>query len=249
MELLTFDIGAGESKIFQRAGRLLEVIDAAYPLTVKPWGDGGAQGESLVNVLSGLYLRQGFSGFEVQSATAQSVTLMVTDSDGGSRRQPGLVRVVDQGAEKTRAGLQFITSLGQAASVGQNAVVALQPNGRRLIVKKLSLSSTVAGRVQIGKATSLGTASGAPVALDCNKLDSGAAPLSRYALGYSAGIGPTGAEVPGLKYFATVHVPASTQQEVPLTTPLVFEGTSALILSAFALNRDVALIVDFEEES
>lgn len=247
MELLTFSIAAGETKHFHKAGRYFELIDAAAAVTLGFYDANGSQTDDAIGALSGMYFEAPFSSFEVTSATAQTLAVLLTDGRGGSRRQPGVVRVVDQGVEKTSEGDQHLTSLGQAAVVGANSVFALQPNGRRLVVKKLSMGSVAAGRVQIGRVSSLGTAFGALTGLNCNKLASGAAPAARYALGTTAGLTPTPAECPGLQVLVTMHLPASTQQEVPLTTPLVFDGTEALFVSGFAINRDVAAVVDFEE--
>lgn len=96
MENLRFAIAAGETKVFQKAGRYLEIIDAIGAVDIGLYDSNGSQADDGRGLLSGTYMETQFSAFEITSATAQTVELFLTDTRGGTRRQPGSVRVIDE---------------------------------------------------------------------------------------------------------------------------------------------------------
>ncbi len=153
MELLTFTIGASESKRFEKAGRYLEIIDAAGPLHIDMNDGSGNRADSMRNALSGFYSEEPFSALEVTNpGAAQTVTLMITDRRGGSRRQPGVVSVIDGGRARTLSGAAFIGPGIGAAVAAQNAHVQLWNSNaatRRIVLKSVTISSSVAGRMHL----------------------------------------------------------------------------------------------------
>lgn len=96
MENLRFNIAAGETKTFERGGRYLEIIDATGPVSIILSDQNGGRADSAKDVLSGTYMATAFAKFEVFSATAQIVELFLSDTSGGTKRQPGSVRVIDE---------------------------------------------------------------------------------------------------------------------------------------------------------
>lgn len=143
-ELLTFAIAAGETKSFVKAGRYLEVIDAGAALSIGLYDANGSQTDDFNGALSGLYLESPFSQFEVTSATAQTITLLLMDSRGGSRRQPGVVSVTN----KIGAAAGVLGS-SPALAVGFNIVQLIAPaaNVRGAVIRTASAggATTVVG--------------------------------------------------------------------------------------------------------
>lgn len=96
MEILKFTIAAGETKRFEKAGRYIEVIEADAALSLFFFDENGSQVADAEGILSGLFVEESYRAFTVYSATAQTLTLMVTGGRGGSRRQPGNVRIINR---------------------------------------------------------------------------------------------------------------------------------------------------------
>jgi len=248
MELLTISIAAGETKRFERAGRYLEIIDASYAVNIVLYDANGGQSDRALNALSGLYLEGAYSAIELSNgSTAQSVTLLITDGRGGSRRQPGNVRVIDQGSDKTLLGKQFHGSNTAPADPANYSVVNLQANGARVAVKALAVQSDVAGDVLLGRGSSAGTATALGAGGAANKYMAGAAPTHRIGVGITAGTTPTVGELPGWLSTERIFVPANTLVQVPLTTPLIVDGSWVLVLHGQAINRKVSWVLDIEE--
>lgn len=135
MELITFTFAAGETKRFERAGRYIEVIDALAPVSLFLSDRSGARVGYAVDALSGMYLGGAFAALDIYSATAQTVELLITDGDGGSRRQPGNVAIIDS----VPAAVQTMTQ-AMGVAIGFNAVELLAPaaNVGGFIIRSLS---------------------------------------------------------------------------------------------------------------
>lgn len=152
-EVVRFAIAAGETKAFARAGRYIEVLSAADPLSINLYGEDGGRGDSAVSVPSGIYLETPFGAFDVTSATAQTIELLVSDARGGSRRQPGVVQVIDGGRARTLADQAFIGYASVTGGPGFIPIVELfnpAGSGRRVIVKAIRVSTPTAGSVSLG---------------------------------------------------------------------------------------------------
>lgn len=250
MELITVILAANEFKQFRKAGSYLEIIDSSYAVTVNFYSTLGGQTDSINNGLSGLYMGLDFGGFDIKNgANAQTVTLLVLDpgESGGSRRQPGNVRVIDQAADKTRAGKQFIASLQKGADATHLSLVGINANGASVAIKRAVLTSTSGGTFVIYRSTGPGTANTSLGGM-LNKYKGGAASVSQYGSGIPVAYPPTGTEVPGFEPFVTVNMAANGTYELPLTTPLVVDTTNGLGVVSNAVNKDLTFTFDFEEQ-
>ncbi|MEO8805847.1 MAG: hypothetical protein ABI433_07185 [Burkholderiaceae bacterium] len=248
MELLSITLAVNETKQFAKAGRYFEIVDSTYALSVAFYGANGAQSDQMIGALSGLYLEDSYSHFSITNgATAQTITLLVMEvGRGGSRRQPGNVRIIDSNADKTLLGKQFIHSVGQAASAGNFSLVGLAPNGARVSIKRITVSSTIAGLVLSMVGTGQGTGNPSVIGAQ-NKLVGGAVSTARITQGIATVMPPTAGEVPGSVYWTGFYIPANTPVEMPLSTPIILQGTNVVNISGNALNRDIAAVFDFEE--
>lgn len=248
IELLTITLAANESKRFERAGRRIDVIDAAYPIAELALTDtnGGAAG-FLRNVDVGIFARLGFAGFAITNgSTAQTVRVLVTDGDGGSNKQPGVVRVVDQGAEKTAALSQFLNSTrvaAQAAAVGLSVLLA---GSRKVAIKRVQIAAGTAQAVLFGYGTGApGTVLGSTAA---NNKRVGGAASSAIAYAATAATGtPTAPELPGYIFGGRVYVQDFVTIELALTTPILLQPGQCFLVNGGVINREVCGNFDFEE--
>ncbi len=107
MRNLRFTIAAGETKRFEINGRYLEIIDAQGPVNIALSDQAGGTADTATAILSGTYMGTPYSGFTVYSATAQTVELFLSNTTGGTKRQPGVVQVVDGERNKVLSGVCF----------------------------------------------------------------------------------------------------------------------------------------------
>jgi hypothetical protein len=133
VELLTFSIAAGETKTFMRAGRYFEIIEAAGSLNVELVGADGAQSDDMRGAVSGMYSEGPYSQIEISSGQSQSVTVMLSDGRGGSRRQPGMVRVIDEITDALGV-YRLLPALGVVAWT-PTAIIAPAANTKGIIVR------------------------------------------------------------------------------------------------------------------
>lgn len=145
IELLNFTLAAGQVVRFERAGRYIEVIDAPYNIaSISLTGDDGQQGAFVRNCLSGIYAEVSFKGVELTNgSTAQTVQILITDGRGGSRRQPGVVQVVDSERSKVLGGVAFRSGQVQAGGgAGSARCQIFNPagSGKLVFVNGVSIS-------------------------------------------------------------------------------------------------------------
>lgn len=153
MELLKFTIKAGETKRFEKSGRYLEIIDSFDAITLGLYDSNGSNTDDALGAYSGLYLEGQFSAIEVYSAVAQTVTLLVTDGRGGSRRQPGFVQIVDSTRQLVQMDRKFLnTATTGVPAAGQFAQVQIW-NGeaaKGVAISALTITnSTSAGTLEM----------------------------------------------------------------------------------------------------
>ncbi len=239
MELLTFTIGASESKRFEKAGRYLEIIDAAGPLHIDMNDGSGNRADSMRNALSGFYSEEPFSAFEVTNpGAAQTVTIMITDRRGGSRRQPGTVSVIDGGRARTLSGASFIAPVIGAAVAAQNTHAQLwNPNTatRRIVLKSITISSSVAGRMHIRIHNTAATTSWGTM---FNKnIGAAAIPDAEMRFGSSVGLIGSG----GLGFF---ELQAGNCFVYRFEDPLIIAPGVGVLVWHAALNADVLAVFD-----
>lgn len=239
-ELLTFTIAAGETKTFVKAGRYLEVIASAAALSVGFYDRSGGQSDDLIGAVSGLYVETDFSQFEVFSATAQTITLLVMDSRGGSRRQPGVVEVIDGGRSRTLVGNAGMGGGLVTASVGNFSYFQLwNPvgSGVRVMVKSVIVGSTTAGEVAIRTHNAaLTNLQGTPV----SKLDQNLIAGLELRDGTNAAVIGQG--------FIRQFVSASLSQHIKIDEPLVLNPGFGVMATGFVVNRDCIATFEFTRE-
>lgn len=159
MELLgPFTIAAGETKVFHKQARYLEVIKASADLDILMLGPSGEAMDEMRGALSGFYAEAPFVQLQVKNraATAQVVTLMVTDGRGGSRRQPGTVEVIDASQRYSITGAAFMARYAIFAGAGN--MPGMQINckagaAQSIYIQKIVFSSTLAGAARMGFVT------------------------------------------------------------------------------------------------
>lgn len=181
MQNLRFNIAAGETKVFVMAGRYLEIIDATGPVSIGLYDKAGSQADDAKDVLSGTFMETPFSQFEISSTTAQTVELFITETRGGTRRQPGVVSVVDGNRADVQSGKAFTLTSSYGGTAATFAAIGLwNPAGstKNAVVTEISVSAGASTSIQ------LGLVSIAPANMDSatnNKLLGGAtaAPVQR----------------------------------------------------------------------
>lgn len=160
MELLSQAFAANEVKVFSKAGRFFEIITADQAIARVEFGaDQGQQSDSMINPQSGLYVEDPFSYFQVTNgAFAQTITMLIMENGrGGSRRQPGNVRVINNESDKTLALTQLMAGgMGGTPAAGTQRVVGIklsaagQTAQKRLSILAVHIQSSIAGLASIG---------------------------------------------------------------------------------------------------
>ncbi|MCV2361656.1 hypothetical protein LNV08_22045 [Paucibacter sp. TC2R-5] len=116
MENLRITLAAGETKVFVKAGRYFEIIDSTAAVTLAFYDSNGSQCDDATNVLSGFFFSESYAQFDIYSATAQTVEIFLSSSAAGSKRQPGIVRVVDGERDKVISGVCFRGAPGNSGN-------------------------------------------------------------------------------------------------------------------------------------
>jgi hypothetical protein len=139
MEILQFTIAAGETKRFEKSGRYIEILDSTYPIDLYLSDASGGRVDYGRGIYSGTFLAGFFQAFELYSATAQTLQLLLTEGTGGTRRQPGIVRVVDEITDSLTV-VNFAPSLA-AAGYAATPLLAPASNTKGAIVRFCSTSA------------------------------------------------------------------------------------------------------------
>lgn len=241
MQNFRFTIAALETKRFELAGRYLEIIESQGPVTINLSDKDGGRGDAAANVRSGTFMASPFTGIEVFSATAQTVELFITETSGGTRRQPGTVNVVDGERDKVQQGVCFSGVADVPGAAGSGRVQVWNPagSGRLVFVTAVTLGSSVADSWGLWTTTSqLGTA--APNAPQ-NHDSSGAGPVAALLRTDN-----TGVALAGVKTYRAGYVQASADRVVVLPRPLLLRpGVGAV---AYLNNVAASLRASFEFE-
>lgn len=248
IELLSITFAANETKRFERAGRRIDVLDAPYSIAeIALYDTGGAASGFLRNCEIGVYAKVPYQSFNITNGpVAQTVRLLVTDGDGGSNKQPGVVRVVDQGVEKTAALSQFLNSTRVAAQAGAAGLSVLLAGSRKVAIKRVQIAAATTQAVFFGYGTGApGTVLGSTAA---NNKRVGGALSSAIAYAATAASGvPTALELPGYTFGGRVYVQDFVTVELALTTPILLQPGQCFLVNGAAINREVCGNFDFEE--
>lgn len=250
-ELITVNLSANEVKQFRKAGSYIEIIDSSYAVGLNFYSVNGSQTNSLKGALSGLFLDIDFGAFDVvNGATAQTVTLLVCDAGelGGSRRQPGNVRVIDQSADQTAALNQFIAMNG-VSNGGLGVVAGLWAQTKQITVKAIQFGSNVAGTMQIVTGTGRPINNQGAAPSPANKLIGGAVAASALSVsGTVAGALPvTAPDLAGVTTVGYTSVQAGVLYRIDLKTPILIPVGKFFGFATGVAGASVNFIAEIEE--
>lgn len=147
-ELLTIALAANEQKQFRKGGSYLEIIDSSYAVGINLYSDLGGQIDSINGALSGFFLGATFGAFDIKNGpAAQFFQILVLDpgETGGSRRQPGIVRVVDGEREKVSSGNCYRAIVSQNGGATAPAVgIYNSSSTKNVFVQAMRIGSSMA---------------------------------------------------------------------------------------------------------
>lgn len=250
-ELLTINLAANETKAFRKAGSYLEIIDSSYPVGLNLYSVNGSQIDSINGALSGFFLGVSFGAFDLKNgAISQTVTILALDPGeiGGSRRQPGVVRVIDQGYEKTNAALQFYGTATQSAFAATLSSAGIKAGAKRIAIKRIGIITDIAQSIHIGIITGDPTTGTWTAALNWkNKLLQSTDSLALKFYQQSVGGSWSGTELPGFVAITSTALGAAQSKEMLLTSPLVIQPGGYFVARGMTVNAMCGIEIDFEE--
>jgi hypothetical protein len=255
MESFDINLGAGGTAAalvpMRRAGYGFEVIAANYNIDINFLDVNGGQTNTIKNGFSGLFLGNDFGAFEVFNRAgnpAQTVTVLVFDRDenGGSRRQPGIVNVVDAGKTRTLSGQSFMGQQQFTAGAATYASVQLfNPvgSGKRVVIEAASMTGSLAGNLILTliSASQVNGGNGHP------KLSGGAnstAVLQYASSATYAGLNPSTGDLQKVPNLANTAYPISFKEPVVL-----LPSYGLMVVSDQNASPSVTGVFEFFEES
>ncbi len=254
MQQLIIALGTTETKVFDSAGAYFEIIDSTGAISVNFYDRNGSRTKDLeLNaVLSGTYVSGPFVRFEITNTygVAQNVTILYGAGNGGSRRSPGTVRVIDQSRDLTNAGSQYLALCPVAANAGLFSIAGLRAVTKNVYIKRLQIMASLAGQVSMWACNGDPTNNAANYAnATAPKLVGQALGVTRGLRGYAAGAAPTSIELPGVTNYGQLLLSANTPTEVLLTSPIALQsaGGYGFCISSSAVNTQLILYADLEE--
>jgi len=251
MELLTISLAANETKQFRKAGSYIEIIDSASAISINLWSVSGGQTDGIKGGLSGLYMTADFGAFDVVNGpSAQTVTLMVCDAgeSGGSRRQPGNVRVIDQSADQTMALSQFV-AMNSVQDAAKGVIVGLWAQTKQMVIRSIQFGSNATTGIALVTGTGRPVNGQGTAPVPANKMiGSPAASSALPVSGTMAGGHPTvSADLPGVSTIGYFSAQANILYRLELKTPLIVPAGRFFGFSTAAANTSVNFIAEIEE--
>lgn len=225
MELLSIRIGAGQTRRFEKAGRYFEIIDSSSAVTVDFYSISGRQTDEMKNAVSGLFVEAEYGAFTIESAAAQTVTVLILENGrGGSRRQPGIVRVVDTAKQTTQDGQAFqggtTTGTPAAGQFGTAQIVNPVGSGKRVIIERIEMGSAVQ-TTAIGGITQ--TQHGVSSSFVKPKLSGGAESAASFASKFDH-VSDPGLLIPSPAFFGYVIPAGSVREAKPIRPYIIMPG-------------------------
>ncbi len=167
METLNITFNAGETKTFAIAGNYIELLNSVGSVDIVLYSPTGAQ-KFARNAEQGAWMKEPFANFTIKSATAQTIKMIVTGWEAGSRRQSGSVAVTNVNAFFSQAEIAVPTAPGGVQ------LLAINGDRRYLLIQNRDAvdsvyvtldgsAPTVAGGLKIEPGGSLELAGYAPV--------------------------------------------------------------------------------------
>ncbi len=246
MELLTVTLAASQTRHFAKAGRYFEIIDSTYAVNVAFTGADGGQSDTMTGALSGLFIEGAYSAFALTNGSiAQTVTLLVMEnSRGGSRRQPGVVTVIDAAKKRSQNQQAFLGPFTQiVAAGGQNPTLQLfnaSNSGVIAYVSRVEFYSTAAQLVRFGhNDTILSTITGSPG----NKYSGGVAGSLIYANQSMVGTPANFA------YWGLYLCAANATVRLDFPEPIILPLGRALVLQGATAGGDLGGNVEYTQEA
>ena len=111
METLKIPIQAGETKTFGIAGQYIEVLEAGGVMDIILYGPTGAV-ESAREAEQGSWMREAFTSFTIKSSITQTIKLVITSREGGTRRQSGAVSITNVNGAFSQAQANVTNAAG-----------------------------------------------------------------------------------------------------------------------------------------
>ena len=249
MQTLTLTLAANQTVAFDIAGSYFEIIDSVGLVSVNFYDASGSRTKDLElqRVLSGFYVKGRFSRFEIQEASgsAQSITVLYGSTEGGTRRSPGNVRIIDQSVDQTRAGGQYLF-IDATSNAVNGQISGVRSSSKSLLIRSFKFTSDSACTIQLFTGTAAPTTITSSGAVPLNKLIASTAPTAQISRATAAGF-PISSEVPGIVTAGYFSVQAGLYVELPLKTPLVVPPGYFFGLANNAANKSVAFLGEFEE--
>lgn len=111
METISIPINAGETKAFALAGNYIEVLEAGGVMDIVLYGPSGAV-ESARGSEQGAWMQETFTNFTLKSSITQTIKLLITGRQGGSRRQAGAVSITNVNGAFSQAQTNVTNAVG-----------------------------------------------------------------------------------------------------------------------------------------
>lgn len=149
MENLTINLPAGATPVqLQKGGGYIEILSSYGPIGINLYGLQQGMTNSMSGAESGQFMAADFSALEIvnQYGVAQQIKVLICDrgEKGGSRRQPGNVRVIDDARSRTQAETAFMASGLIATGADQTGHLILSnpaATSKRLVVSSFGFSA------------------------------------------------------------------------------------------------------------
>lgn len=192
--------------------------------------------------------------FLINPDAAQNLgEIFVGDDDFVDDRVTGDVSIVDNAASKTLAGLQFVGSAARgAAGAGVFSLVGLIAGARRVSIRRITVSSGLAGVVYWGFGSAQPTTGYSNQGSGISKLYAGGITVSNASRwnATAANSPPLAADIPGVQGVGQFMVPANAETVIQdwQQSPLILAAANSVFwLHSAAANRDISATFDFEE--
>lgn len=176
----------------------------------------------------------------LNAACTGRVRLGVGDVD--SSRLVGNVKVIDQGADKTMAGNQFLLGVIAAAVAGRNSHAGFKnKSSKSIAIKRIQVGTSAAAVLSVTLADNVSGTDYVETAAPVNKSFLASASAAR---GFTASDLST---LTATRTFMQFNAPAGGLLEVPMTTPIILPPTTVLLVLTNGVNVQTSAVLDMEE--
>ena len=143
MEILTLTLQAGVTQQYRRGAVGLEILSSTGAVDINTYSQQGGQNASMTQCLGGQFIKLRFGGFDIKSATAQTVKLLLLDEgeDGGSRNV-ALNGSLNIGAVPAPQAAHVCSS--KAVTTGSTQILAAKSTRQYLLIQNPSSTNSMA---------------------------------------------------------------------------------------------------------